>query len=656
MVTVYIDNQPVEVKEGTTVLNAARQAGIEIPTLCDHPHLTPFGGCRLCVVEIDGFRTLQSSCTIPVSPNMVVRTNTRKIREARKYVLSLIFSERNHFCPFCQVTGGDCELQNSALREGMTHWPLQPNWHPFQVDSSHPYIVFDHNRCILCRRCVRACAELSGVSTLNIEERGSNSMIIADLNVPLGESTCVSCGACVQVCPTGALIDRRSAYLGKDAILEHHKTICTGCSLGCGLDVLTRDGQIVRIDADWDAPVNRGVICKVGRYLPLADHRERITAPLVRENGQLKPISWEEALVIVARRLRPALEKSDGSVAAVISDRLPAEVLYRFKQIFANFLKSEAVTSLDQGGCTALLSQAAVRAGGPFEAKIDCLHTAGSYLIFGADLINRHEVAGFFIRRSLSKGKRLIVVDQEMNAFAEFANCTINPKNGEQTAFIKGLSAAIAKLGLNKIGYKENASEVLAEQAQRCGVSTDLLLEGAYNFAGAENPVIIYETEGVEDQAGMNALQDLARLAGAALYNPKGGANCLAAAQYGLDRTFALNGHETVYVALGDDQPSDALAEILGKSPFLIVQASHSSALTEIADVVFPVETWLEQEGHYLSADGRLQAAQKALSAPSGVWSNLAVLTKIASILNLPVDNNWQIELKKRVSPVEISA
>ncbi len=131
MTKLTINNKPVEVAEGTTVLNAARSAGIEIPTLCEHPHLTPYGGCRLCLVDVEGARTLQPSCTLPVTEGMVVKTDTDKVLAARKFVLTLIFSERNHFCPFCQVSGGDCELQNAAYREGMTHWPLQPNWQPF---------------------------------------------------------------------------------------------------------------------------------------------------------------------------------------------------------------------------------------------------------------------------------------------------------------------------------------------------------------------------------------------------------------------------------------------------------------------------------------------------------------------------------------------
>ena len=137
MVNLKIDGQDVTVPEGTSVLHAAEAAGITIPTLCEHKELTPFGGCRLCLVEVEGARTLQPSCTLPVNKGMNVMTNTPKVREARKFVLTLLFSERNHFCMYCPVSGGDCELQNAAYGEGMTHWPLQPNWTPFQVDASH---------------------------------------------------------------------------------------------------------------------------------------------------------------------------------------------------------------------------------------------------------------------------------------------------------------------------------------------------------------------------------------------------------------------------------------------------------------------------------------------------------------------------------------
>jgi formate dehydrogenase major subunit len=142
MISVTIDGTKLQVPQDTTVLQAAEMA-IEIPTLCNHPAVTAYGGCRLCLVEVEGARTLQPSCTLPVSNGMVVRTNTPQVGEARRFILGLLFSERNHFCMYCQTSGGDCELQNAAYQEDMTHWPLQPNWQPYAVDGSHKHLVLE---------------------------------------------------------------------------------------------------------------------------------------------------------------------------------------------------------------------------------------------------------------------------------------------------------------------------------------------------------------------------------------------------------------------------------------------------------------------------------------------------------------------------------
>ncbi|HQN05380.1 MAG TPA: 2Fe-2S iron-sulfur cluster-binding protein, partial [Anaerolineaceae bacterium] len=340
MVNITINGTSYEVPEGYTVLKAATEKGIHIPTLCDHPELTPYGGCRLCLVEVDGFRTPQPSCTLPVSNNMVIRTDTPAIHESRKFVLSLIFSERNHFCPYCQVSGGDCELQNSAYDEGMTYWPIQPNWKNYPVDASHPYIILEHNRCILCRRCVRACGELVGNFTLGVEERGANSILMADLGVPLGESTCVSCGTCVQVCPTGALIDRWSAYRGREEESKSQKTICTACSVGCGIEVFTRHNNIVKIYGDWDSAINKGVICEKGRFLPMVEKRERVLTPIVKMDGKPKAATWQNALEAVAAKW------SKGEVAALVSDRLPAETL----SLVSDLVGQDKVSVIESAG------------------------------------------------------------------------------------------------------------------------------------------------------------------------------------------------------------------------------------------------------------------------------------------------------------------
>ncbi len=652
MLSVTINNTSIEVKEGTTVLNAARQAGIEIPTLCDHPHLTPFGGCRLCMVEIDGFRTLQSACTIPVTNNMVVHTDTDKVKTARKFVLTLIFSERNHFCPYCQVSGGDCELQNAAYGEGMTNWPLPPNWQPYPVDASHPNIILEHNRCILCRRCIRACSELVGVNTLGVEERGAKTFVIADLNVPLGQSTCVSCGTCIQVCPTGALIDRRSAYLGQEKNLDFQKTICVGCSIGCGIQVVSRNGQVIRIEGDWDAPINTGILCKTGRFAPLADDRQRLTTPLVRKDGVLKPVSWEEALAAASARLQPA-----DQVAALASTRQSAETLHLFKHLFADGLNSSMVTSLEEGSATSLPSQLAASKGKAFEGTLKDVECANSFMIFGADLINQHEVAGFFTRRLMQNGAPLVIVDTGENPLNNLANCVLTPQAGKELDLLTGLTAAIARLGQNKAEFAGEPIAVMNAAAESTGVSTDLLLEAGFKFASQAQPVIIYDAAQVQYLDVLSALVKLAEISGAKLVSPKGGANSLAAAQYGLDKPFQLNGHKAAYIVLGDENPSERLVKTLEKVPFLVVQASHASKLTAAADVVLPVTSWLEQDGHYLNADGHLQQAEKSLPVSGkDVRTNAEALTSLAQQLNFSNAGDWKTELLQRPSPVEIAA
>ncbi len=389
MVTLTINDTTIEVPEGTTVLQAARLAGIHIPTLCDHPALEAYGGCRMCMVEVQGGRGPIASCTLPASDKMVVKTDTPAIQASRKFVLSMLFSERNHFCPFCQVSGGDCELQQAAYDEGMTHWEYMTGWEKFPLDASHPYFIMEHNRCIVCRRCVRACADLVGNHTLAMENRGARTMLVADQGVPWGESSCVQCGMCVQVCPTGALIDRQDAYLGHPKQTASTQTICLECSLGCGMQIQTRADHIVRIEGDWENPVNGGVLCKAGRILPRHDERPRHTTPLVRKDGQLTPASWEDALQSAAHGLRQAPD-----VCAVASPRLSAESLYAFSEIFTQLGANLAQT---QPGLPAEPASA---------SGFDALQTASCVVILGIDPTASHEVASFWIKRRIRRGPR----------------------------------------------------------------------------------------------------------------------------------------------------------------------------------------------------------------------------------------------------------
>jgi formate dehydrogenase major subunit len=660
MVQLTINGKQIEAPEGITVLAAAKMAGIEIPTLCAHKELTPFGGCRLCIVEVQGFRVPIASCTLPVSNGMVINTETDALKKSRKFILSMLFSERNHFCPFCQVSGGDCDLQNAAYHEGMTNWPMQPGWNKYPVDSTHPYFVLDNNRCILCRRCVRACGELVGNFTLTMAERGASTLVVADTNTPLGESTCIKCGTCVQVCPTGALIDRTSAYQGHDVAMTEIKSVCAGCSVGCAIKLIVHDNRIVRIEGDWDGAVNHGILCEHGRYDPMTDSRQRVTSPLMRKDGKLTPVSWDEALGAVADKLKPLAGKEHDGVAAIASTRLPIEVLSMFKELFADGFKSGMVTSTEEGMTTAAINKLAERSG-PFEGKLDVLRNADTVMCIGANIAKSHMVAGFLVKRALPMGMHLINVSSEANELEELADISLNPKMGSDLALIEGLKAVIIKEGLARATVTmANTDKVIDEAVKASGVALETLTRAARILANAVSPVILFG-KGItvqRDEKLVEALVNLAILVGAVdservgLICVKGEANSVAAAQFDMDGQFKLNGQKAVYAAIGDDYVSKRLAEKLAKAPYLVVQATYESTLTEKADIVLPVTLWSEQEGHYVNMDGRVQKAEKAVNAPEGVRGNTAVLAEIAMRMNMPVKKDWQASLHERQSSV----
>jgi formate dehydrogenase major subunit len=602
-------------------------------------------------------RTLQPSCTLPASEKMVVVTSTDKVKAARRFVLSMIFSDRNHFCPYCQVSGGDCELQNSALDEGMSHWPFRPNWEPYAVDASHPFFVMDHNRCILCQRCVRACGQLVGNFTLGIEERGARSMLVADTGVPLGESTCVACGTCVSVCPTGALIERRSAYQGQTGSMEVTKSICVECSLGCGTEVYTRNNNVMRILGDWDAKVNGGVLCKQGRFLPIEEDRERITKPMVRKDGKLQPATWEEALAVVSAQLKPLAGKKGNGIAAVASTRLPAEALSLFKQIFTDSLDSDMVTSTEEGQTTSISSLLAEEIGQPYEANLEAIQQSDCVLAIGVNLNDSHMVAGFFVKRNLPEGTNLILVDPEPGTLENMASVTLKPVRGSDSDVILGLQSALVRLGLQD-GDAVQAEQDLSRTANATGLSQNDLLAAAAMLGSAERPMMLYG-KGITTQNNLQPVRmlvELARQTGASLLSVKGDANSLAAAQYYLDQPFTLNGDQAAYVALGDDTPSQRLLQKLEKAPFLAVQASYVSRLTAMANVVLPVETWAEQEGTFLNLEGRLQKTTRVVQAPEGVRTNAGTLEALAQELGLETNAFRWTELCERPSPVAIAA
>ena len=408
MLTLTINGQPVEARRGQTVLEAASAAGIDIPTLCHHPQLKPIGACRICLVEIEKQRALQPACTFPVAPNLVVRTESPKVVSARKFALELLFSERNHFCMFCEMSGR-CELQQLGYRYGLNHFLYPTYSRQFPVDTSSSHITLDHNRCVLCRRCLRACSELTANHTLDLCRRGAATMVSADMEAPLGQSSCIECGVCLDVCPTGALFDKRSAFMGKPDQLGRIQSVCSQCSLGCGIQIVSRNGFTLRIEGAWDSPVSAGLVCRKGRFDALYDNRGRIDSPLMKVNGEQIAVDWAKALGTTASRLQ---QVDAGAMAVLTTTRATNEALSHLAALF-----------LDSLGCfnAGILNKTAPALPGP-GARLSDLSSTDCILIIGVDPARDGPVASFFVKRAVDSGARLIAVGRRCGALSAYAD------------------------------------------------------------------------------------------------------------------------------------------------------------------------------------------------------------------------------------------
>jgi formate dehydrogenase major subunit len=407
VLNVTINGKAMEVTEGTTILQAADAAGIVIPTLCHHPALKDIGACRMCLVQIENMPALQPACTYPVTDGIKVETHTPRTQQMRKFVLEMLFSERNHYCMFCEMSG-DCELQKQAYDHGLAHWTYPTPNPKLPVDASRTYFLMDHNRCILCRRCIRACGDVVANHTLGMMSRGARTMVTADMDEPFGDSSCVSCGTCLQVCPTGALVDRRSAYGGRNKDVDTVNSACTFCSVGCRVNVITRNGRPLRVEGDWDGH-NEGVLCLTGRFQPLETGKRRVTSPLVKRNGALEPATWDEALAAVAKGVQAAVpEKIHAWVTSAALDQPLDAVVETFRGKF--------------GGDVRTLEGTPPPGETPNGGALKDLDNADLVLVVDSDPLTDHRVLGYRIKRAADNGAKVLVCADGDNEMADFAH------------------------------------------------------------------------------------------------------------------------------------------------------------------------------------------------------------------------------------------
>jgi formate dehydrogenase major subunit len=538
-VEVTIDGVAVTVPPGTSVMRAAKEAGLDIPKLCATDSLEAFGSCRLCVVEIDGARGTPASCTTPVAPGMVVRTQTEKLGKLRRGVMELYISDHPLDCLTCSANG-DCELQDMAgvtgLREvrygsgvdaGANHMDLL-------TDTSNPYFDFEASKCIACSRCVRACDEVQGTLALTIEGRGFDSKVAAGAGVPFMESDCVSCGACVQACPTATLQEKSVVELGMPN--RSVITTCAYCGVGCSFKAEMRGDELVRMVPYKDGGANEGHSCVKGRFaFGYASHPDRVMAPMLRESiaDEWREVSWEEAIGFTARRLREIqAEHGAGSIGAITSSRTTNEEVYAVQKMVRAVFGNNNVDTCARV-CHSPTGYGLKQTFGTSAGTQDFKSVAKAdvILLIGANPTDAHPVFASRMKQRLRAGARLIVLDPRRIDLVRTPHIEaahhLSLAPGTNVAVINAMSHVIVTDGLVDRAFVQERCEGIEEWEafiarpehspeaveEITGVPADELRAAARLYATGGNGAIYYGLGVTEHSQGSTTVMGMANLA-----------------------------------------------------------------------------------------------------------------------------------------------
>ena len=365
---ILINGNEFAFEDGETILEVARRNSVDIPTLCYLKRATPTGACRMCVVEVEGARSLVASCAMPAATGMVVRTESPQVIAARKMILQLLLTSGNHNCTVCGSSGsdwtefqlkvardeqtealcpvwGDCRLQDLAFRYQVTGDSFIANESPYPVEDVNPFIVRDFSRCIQCGRCVQACNEVQVNQAIHFGYRGTATKIITAGDRPYKDSDCVFCGECVQACPVGALVEKETRYTARPWETHKVKTTCTYCGVGCQIHLHVKDNRVLKVSGVPDAVPNFGSLCVKGRFgNDFIGSPDRLTTPLIKEKGKFREATWDQALDLVAEKFGEIKDRHGGdSIGVLTSARISNEENYLANKFCRAVLKTNNI-------------------------------------------------------------------------------------------------------------------------------------------------------------------------------------------------------------------------------------------------------------------------------------------------------------------------
>ena len=716
---ITIDGRQLEFEKEETIVEVARRNGIFVPTLCHMKGTRPTGACRVCVVEVEGARALLPACATPAAPKMVVHTHSSSVIEARKTIIALLLQSGNHNCAIATNRSQDWtsfQQQVENYDQGTDLCPahsacnLQAYAYKYQVDTTgfvraqtdypmemaSPLIVRDFSRCILCGRCVEACNTIQVNNAITHGFRGAKAKIVAMGDDNLQRSDCVFCGECIQACPVAALVERKSRYKIRPWEARHVRTTCHYCGVGCQLDLHIKNDRIMKVTGVEDALPNQGRLCVKGRFgYDFVQSPQRLTVPMIRENGELRDASWDEALDLVVSKIKEITE-TDGpeAVAGICSAKSTNEALYLMQKLFRVGIGTNNLAS-------------------PFAAAglnrpISELEKAKRIILIGSDITEENPVAGTFVKRAAKNGCKLIVADSRPTKIATFATLPLLLKEGSESVLVNGIIQELISRGRKcSDSIREIASSFTLDKAiettglsgNDIGATVDLLdsdestmlvygskvasfartfvrlqeilgnLEvecGGVNYLGDLNnsqgacdmgfhPATLPGYQMVEDDSARKPFEEAW---GVELPEKPG----LTFAQMVRNMSGTVDEEEQnirMLYCVGENlaiaRPAmPDITKALESVDFLVVQDILNNETLDYADVVLPAAAWSEDTGTYTNCERRVSLMRRAVPSPGEARPETWILTQLANRLGLHWKNEtnqniWENEILKRL-------